>query len=408
MARREYRTWPAGHLGPSRRDRQGCMYQIYVPDRLAGREFSFSGATAADLTEAETAIVKFNNEANSLADTEALARILLRTECVASSKIEGLDVGPRRILKAQAGLDLATGHRDVNAQEILANIQAMELAMKKISIGSPITVEILQEVNQLLLADTRLSAYGGQLRTEQNWIGGSDYNPCSADFVPPGPELVRDLLDDLAWFCNQDELPAVAQAAIAHSQFETIHPFADGNGRTGRVLIQMILRARGLSPRVAPPVSLVLSTQVKSYLQGLEATRYNGEPESIEAVDGINLWVGRFATVCKRAVQESLEFEETVKRIEQEWREILGAKRQGASINALIHGLVSIPILTTSTAMTITGTTRKATASAIDSLVDAGILKPIGVAQRNKAFEAHQIISAFSKLEGNLNMLEEN
>ena len=108
-------------------------------------------------------------------------------------------------------------------------------------------------MHERLLAGTRLERYAGRLRAVQNWIGGSSFNPCSAAFVPPPPEHVRALMADLCEFCNQDTLPAVAQAAMAHAQFETIHPFVDGNGRTGRALIHVILRRRGLAPRLVPP-----------------------------------------------------------------------------------------------------------------------------------------------------------
>ena len=94
---------------------------------------------------------------------------------------------------------------------------------------------------------------GGVIREEQNWIGGSSYNPCSATFVPPPAEHVQGLLEDLTVYINGDEHPALVQAAIAHAQFETIHPFADGNGRTGRALIHIILRRRGLAPAFRSP-----------------------------------------------------------------------------------------------------------------------------------------------------------
>jgi len=145
-------------------------------------------------------------------------------------------------------------------------------------------------MSQLLLAGTRLEVHGGSFRGVQNWIGGSDYNPCSADFVPPPPELVAHLMDDLCAFCNTDDLPPVAQAAIAHAQFETIHPFVDGNGRTGRAIVHLVLRRRGLVPRVLPPVSLVLATLARDYVKGLTATRYVGSPSSPEASTGVNRW----------------------------------------------------------------------------------------------------------------------
>ena len=117
---------------------------------------------------------------------------------------------------------------------MLNNIEAMNWAIEHLSDPKKkITTGDLLDIHQHLLAGTRLDEYAGKIRTEQNWIGGSSYNPCSAAFVPPPHEQVEDLLDDLCAFCNLDSLPAIAQAAIAHAQFETIHPFVDGNGRTG-------------------------------------------------------------------------------------------------------------------------------------------------------------------------------
>ena len=133
--------------------------------------------------------------------------------------------------------------------------------------ATPLLVDVLLEVHRRLLAATHLSEHAGRVRTIQNWIGGSSYNPCNAAFVPPPPESVAPLLEDLCAFCNEDQLPAVAQAAIAHAQFETIHPFVDGNGRVGRALIHLVLRRRGLAPRALPPISLVLATRANDYIR---------------------------------------------------------------------------------------------------------------------------------------------
>ena len=217
------------------------------------------GDVAADVADAESAIARLNVAATSLIDTEALARILLRAESVASSKIEGLEVGARRLLRAEAARGLGDAPSDVTALEVLGNIDAMVAAIRSADEGEPMTIALLLDLHRRLLAGTRLEAHGGRLREVQNWIGGSDYNPCSAAFVPAPPELVEHLMVDLVAFSNSDTLPAVAQAAVAHAQFETIHPFVDGNGRTGRALIHLILRRRGLAPRVLPPVSLILA-----------------------------------------------------------------------------------------------------------------------------------------------------
>ena len=132
---------------------------------------------------------------------------------------------------------------DVTATEVLGNIDAMLHGLERVAPGDEITVDVLLlEVRRRLLAGTRLEEHGGSFRSVQNWIGGSDYNPCSADFVPPEPEFIEGLIGNLVAFCNGEALPPVAQAAVAHAQFETIHPFVDGNGRTGRAMIHLVLR----------------------------------------------------------------------------------------------------------------------------------------------------------------------
>ena len=120
---------------------------------------------------------------------------------------------------------------------MLGNIQAMTWALDAVASDDDITVEHLLEAHRRLLVGTDLGERAGHIRNEQNWIGGSSYNPCSASFVPPPADRVPVLLEDLCTFCNGDDLPAIVQAAMAHAQFETIHPFVDGNGRIGRVLI---------------------------------------------------------------------------------------------------------------------------------------------------------------------------
>ncbi len=281
--------------GMSRKDRRSCNYEAYVPDPLAGRRITLDGDVAADVTDAEVAIARLDVEASALIKTEALARILLRAESVASSRIEGLEVGAGRLLRAEATRELGGYVKDITASEVLANIDAMRFALDGFGSGEEIALERLLEVHRRLLGGTWLQEHAGVVRTEQNWIGGSSHNPCSAAFVPPPPEHVPALLEDLCVFCNEDSLPAVAQAAIAHAQFETIHPFVDGNGRTGRALIHLVLRRRGLATRVLVPVSLVLATWARDYIEGLTAYRYRGPASARAAHEGINLWVARFA-----------------------------------------------------------------------------------------------------------------
>ena len=304
MAKVMRRHWQSRlDVGVSRRDRQPCMYEAYVPDALVGRVIRLDGDVVADVTEAEAAITRLNREAATLVDTEALARLLLRAEAVASSRMEGLEMGGRRLLRAEAARALGDDPRDVTAGEVLGNIETMVWSMQTAAGTEEISVGHLQEMHRRLLTGTRLAPHVGQIRTQQNWIGGSNYNPCSAAFVPPPPELVRPLLDDLCAFCNEDSLSPLVQAALVHAQFETIHPFVDGNGRTGRALIHLLLRRRGLAPRVVPPISLILATWSKDYVGGLTATRYRGTASSQAAHDGLNQWVGLVAAASRRSLR---------------------------------------------------------------------------------------------------------
>lgn len=394
--------------GLSRRDRRSCDYEAYVPDDLAGRGIALDGDAAADVADAERAIVTLDAGAVTLVDTEALARLLLRAECVASSRIEGLEVGARRLLRAEAAQELGEESPDVTAIEVLGNIKAMSFSIQGVSPGDPITVDQLLDFHRTLLAGTRLTGHGGVIRNEQNWIGGSDHNPCSAVFVPPPPECVPDLLEDLCRFSNEDSLPAVAQAAMAHAQFETIHPFVDGNGRTGRALIHFVLRRRGLATRILPPISLVLATWAGDYIAGLEATRYRGPASSRAAHDGVNLWVARFAAAARRAVDDTSSFETRAQALQREWRAQLGPVRANSSTDLLLRALPGAPLVTVNSAAVLVGRSFAAANEAISRLSGAGILRQLTVGRRNRAFEAPAIIEAFTDLERQLASPEGN
>ena len=397
------RTWVTDDAsGLPRRDRASCDYEAYVPDLLVRRPVRLDGDVAADVAEAEAAISRFDAQAIALADTEALARLLLRAESVASSKIEGLEIGGRRLLRAEAAAELGEDQRDVTATEVLGNIQAMIWALGVVRPGDDITVDQLVEAHRRLLAGTPLEEYAGTIREEQNWIGGSSFNPCSASFVPPPPEIVRDLMEDLCAFCNTDDLPAIVQAALAHAQFETIHPFVDGNGRIGRVLIHLVLRRRTLAVRVLPPISLILATWSDDYIAGLTATRYVGKPSSDLAITGANRWVALFATACRRAVEDAETFERRVSALQTKWRDRLGKLRARSAADLLIEALPGAPIVTVKGAAELVGRTYQATNEAIDRLVEAKILKQVNVGRRNRAFEAPELIRTFAELERQL------
>jgi Fic family protein len=403
MAKVVRRTWTSDIAsGVPRRDRASCDFDAYVPDPLTGRSFRFLGPVAADIADAEAAIRQLNDSAAALHDTETLARLLLRAESVASSQIEGLEVAGRRLLRAEVARQLGDPAHDVTAEEVLGNITAMRWAVEELGVDHPVTPDRILEVHRRLLDGTRLERFGGVIRETQNWIGGSSFNPCSAAFVPPPPEFVEDLLRDLCDFINDDTLPAVAQAAIAHAQFETIHPFVDGNGRAGRALIHVVLRRRGLAPHVLPPVSLVLATRAEDYIGALTGTRYVGAPESQDAAEGTDRWAELFAASIVRAVADAHLFEEQVEHLQQGWRSSLGSVRRNSAVERLLRILPGMPIITTQGGAEALGRSFEATNNAIDRLVAAGVLRQITIGRRNRAFEASGVSDAFTALERQL------
>jgi len=403
VARLMRRRWIGQRsAGLSRKDSRSCEYQAYVPDPLVGRRIVLDGDVAADVAEAQEAIARLDASATALADTEAIARLLLRAESVASSRIEGLQIGARRLLRAEAVRALGEPSSDMTATEILGNIEAMRFAVRSVRPGTPITVELLLEAHALLAAGTPIARHGGRIRTEQNWIGGSPYNPCSASYVPPPPELVADLVADLCRFCNEEHLPAIAQAALAHAQFEAIHPFADGNGRAGRALIHMVLRRRGLASRVLSPVSLVLATWPDRYIAGLRAMCYRGPADGRQAREAANDWIGFFAGACRRAARDADAFEARGAALQASWREKLGRVRAGSATDLLLRTLPGTPLISVKAAADLTGRSAQAANEAIRRLEAAGVIRQVSVGRRNRAFEAPAAIAAFTELERRL------
>ncbi|WP_051129657.1 Fic family protein [Yaniella halotolerans] len=188
--------------------------------------------------------------------------VLLRSESSASSQIEHLTANARRIALARLGDNTRR-----NASLIARNTMALEAALQ---LADDLTVNAMLEMHRALLNDSD-PKQAGRLRKEPVWIGG--HSPVSAMFVPPEHSTVSSSLEDLVEFMQRTDIPAIAQAAIAHAQFETIHPFTDGNGRTGRALVSAILRSRGTTQNFTVPLSSGLLTDTEQYFEALNAYR---------------------------------------------------------------------------------------------------------------------------------------
>jgi Fic family protein len=371
------------------RYRRGCTYDSFVPDPVAGLNVSLPGDVAGVVSDAEKAIADLNRAAAP--ELMPLARLLLRTESIASSKVEGMHLDARSLARAEANQE--TGRKvGSNAAEILANIDAMQLSIERAANLGGLQPTDFLDIHRVLLERAPNSQIAGRFRTSQNWIGGNDYNPCGAAFVPPPPGEVDRFLDDLCIFINDDALPPLVQAAIAHAQFETIHPFEDGNGRTGRALVQVILRRRGLTPAFVPPISVVLARDKERYLRGLTIFRE----------DQLAEWIELFAAATAEAATLAAHYAIRVTDLQERWRERLrehSNPRADAAAWSLIAVLPAHPIITVAVAVAATLRTRPAVANAIDELEAAGVLVRLTESARNRAWEADGLLDLIVGLE---------
>jgi len=394
------RRWESRFEGMTRRDRKGCDYDAYLPDPLAGWDLALPGDLAADIADAETAIRNLNQAGTTHRSLEGLARFLLRAESVASSRIEGLDAGARRLVEAEAALAGSGGAADRVAVEVLANIATMESAIELATRAGEISLADLLDLHRTLMERSRHPELGGVVREEQNWIGGSAYNPCAAAFIPPPPDHIAGLLDDLIAYINGDEHPAVVQAAIAHAQFETIHPFADGNGRSGRALIHIIMRRRGLAPTFVPPISLVLATWSDDYIGGLTSFRHLHGAASPERSTAAHTWLRTFAAATLRACSDAQTYASRINHVANQWRHTLGAVRSESALDLLVGVLPGVPLVTVQSAAHLIDRSEVATGAAINRLTDAGILAQRNIGkQRYRIFEAPAVLELFTALE---------
>lgn len=371
-----------------RRARGGFLYEAYVPEEIAEESFRLEADIAGAAANAELATRELNQVLEGPANFEALARQLLRAESVASSRIEGLVLSHRRLAKA----DFSRERHDMTAQGVLANMRALERAIEFAGGADEIRRDDLLEVHRVLFEGTRDEHLGGRVREEQSWVGGAASSPRNAEFVPPPFELVPDLLDDLCEFCNRTDLPTAIQAAIAHVQFETIHPFFDGNGRVGRALILIILRRRGLAVEYLPPVSLALAGDADRYVAGLTSWRAGDEDD----------WYEVFVDALFKAAGGARQFAAQVADLQARWIEAAGNPRVGSGARRLTELLPSHPIVDVRTARELIGGSDERARLAVNRLERTGVLRETSISRGRRAWECVGLFDLLDRFERSL------
>ncbi len=365
--------------GLPKRDRRSGSYRCYVPDPLQGSPLELSPAIDELIAHAEQSVRTLSGDARDLA---GIARFLLRSEAIASSQIEGIAPSANQIALAELGIHEKVPDISAQARLVTNNMTVVHKARTLLAAAPALTVAHLTELHAALLPDE--PEHHG-VRTVQNWIGGSNYHPLDADFVPPKPERVPALLTDLMGYLNGAGHSPIVQAGLAHAQFETIHPYTDGNGRVGRALIHTVLTRRGLTPDAVLPVSMVLSTLRGAYIDGLTAFRHSDPMGSDGFHAARTSWLKVFASAVITASEQAGRLAADLADLRAEWDERLIAARTergktrgvraDSAVAAIVRDLPSTPVLTSSAAQRIHGVSHVAADRALDELVAANVLE---------------------------------
>jgi Fic family protein len=300
--------------------------------------------------------------------------MLLRSESAASSRIENLTASARAIAEAELG----TSHRK-NASEIVANTRAMVAALE---LAADVHGESILAMHRALMSETDPNN-AGRWRREQVWIGGGNLGPHLALFVPPHHDRVAAAIGDLVEFVERDDLPVLAHAALAHAQFETIHPFTDGNGRTGRALVHAMLRRGQLTRNVTVPVSAGLLSDTKAYFDALTTYRL-GDPTPI---------VNQFAQAAFKAVANGRVLVDELRQIRESWPKLIKARRDSA-VWRLTDLLLRRPVVNARVIAEELGLEVGNVHRYVKPLLDARILTGSLDVKRNQVWRAAEVLAA--------------
>lgn len=358
------RTEVRRHQGP---------YEAAVPVDIARLAVPLSREVAAAVDDAAIEVARFDEQMGS--DIAPFAAMLLRSESAASSQIENLTASARAIAEAE----LAGGHGGTNAAQVVANTRAMTAAVE---LSTDLSASAILAMHDALMRphDPEIA---GRWRTEQVWIGGGRLGPHHARFVPPQAARVPGAIDDLVEFMDRDDMPAMVQAAIAHAQFETIHPFVDGNGRTGRALVHALLRGKGLTRNVTVPVSTGLLVDVDSYFLALDEYRA-GNPEAI---------VARLADAAFVAVANGRTLVTELREIRQSWNDRVTARR-GSNTWRIADLLLAHPVVDAGTIGLALGIAPSNVYAPLDPLLSSGVLTQANSKRRGQVWRSSEVLGA--------------
>jgi Fic family protein len=398
LGRYEAVAWqPPTIDGVPRARRQPGRYWAYVPDPLAQQTpLTLPGPTVERVAEATGALTAASRSAGAV-DLDSLVSLALRSEAVASSVIEGVHASARSVALADF-----TGHGSPAALEVARNARLMRSATRELAMSDHV------EVQDIVGLQSQLVPYLPGMREEQVWIGGS--NPIVAAYVPPTHQRVPALMADLVGYLNEPQDAAIVAAAVVHGQFETIHPFRDGNGRVGRALTHTLLaRAQHSSTGSAKgsstvlPFSRVFAARRQSYIDGLVSWRTDDGNDTTARVDDRLLWIEVFADALIESAALAQQMAQRLAQLKQDHHERLsqartnaGVKqpRRGSTVLGLLDGIAAHPIDTAATAARRLAVSTVAARDALEELASVGIHRTFKIDKgKTISYIAHEVLA---------------
>ena len=378
----EVRPWRQRTVRGPRADRLLREVAVSLPPMIAGADYPMDRSLTAMTSASAGALGNLNLVHGRTLD--GLNHLQLRAESIDSSKIENIGAS-----LADYGRALLGDGANSSAVSMASATAAMTRMIRDAqTTGTIRRTAMLEAHHDLMARNPDEAARAGRFRTVQNWIGVSDYAPNGALYVPPPPERVEAYLDDLFAFANRDDLPPIAQAAITHAQFESIHPFIDGNGRIGRALIHAVLRRRRVSRHLTIPIASALVADRDTYFAALGDYR-EGRARTIVAM---------LARSASLATRECWVTAERIGEIRAEWGETVGGTRPGTLRHRLLDLLTEEPIVNEPLVVEQIGAPPAEVAEEIARLVDAGVLARARRSRRSPVWLAGAVLEEVQRL----------
>lgn len=381
-------TTPDSHARAGRYVKQPAGYRAFIPAPLPPKPpITIDATLQTMLSDADRALGRLDGSIQTLPHPDLFVAMYVRKEAVLSSQIEGTQSSLQDVLRAEARVFSPEQPEDVD--EVFNYVGAMNYGLKRLE-DLPVSVRLIREIHERLLAGGRGAQLSpGQIRTTQNWIGPPGSVIMDARYVPPPPDVLPEALGNLETFIHSSvPIPMLVQIGIAHVQFETIHPFLDGNGRVGRLLIALLLAEWGVLQKPVLYLSHYFKSKREDYYASLQLVRDTGDWEQ---------WLRFFVRGVTEVSAQATATARAILRLREEHRDRVTRDRGRAAANGhqVLESLFEHPIVSVAEVKRLIGVSYPAANELVSRFEQLGILEETTGNQRNRRFLYRPYVELF-------------